>query len=87
MGRVGKPVKNTDDIIKRAHAKLWILRRLKVMGAKTNTLRLIYFRHVRSILEFGAPAWNGALTVKQAFRIERVHKVAVHIMYGKFTSY
>ena len=55
------------------------------MGAETNTLWLIYFRHVRSILEFGAPAWNGALTVKQAFRIERVQKVAVHIIYGKFT--
>ena len=44
-------------------------------GAESNTLWLIYFRHVRSILEFRAPAWNGALTVKQAFRIEIVQKL------------
>ena len=46
---------NTDSMVKRAYAKLWILRRLKQMGAETNILKLIYFHHVRCILEFGVP--------------------------------
>ena len=37
---------NTDSMIRRAFAKLWILRRLKSLGADFNVLKLVYFRHV-----------------------------------------
>ena len=37
---------NTDSLVKRAYAKLWIIRRLKAMGAAKSTLRLIYFQHI-----------------------------------------
>ena len=78
---------NTDSMVKRAYAKLWMLRRLKLMGAETNILKLIYFRHVRCILEFGVPVWNGSLTKKESNKIERVQKIALHIIYGKKLSY
>ena len=78
---------NTDSMVKRAYAKLWILRRLKQMGTESNILKLIYFRHVRSILEFGVPVWNGAITKKEVSKIERVQKIAIHIIYGKQCSY
>ena len=78
---------NTDSMVKRAYAKLWILRRLKQMGAESNILKLIYFLHVRSILEFGVPVWNGAITKKEVSKIERVQKIAIHIIYGKQLSY
>ena len=35
------------------------------MGAEKSTLRVIYFRHIRSILEFAVPVWNGAITQKE----------------------
>ena len=78
---------NTDSMVKRAYSKLWILRRLKAMGTESSTLRLVYFRHIRCILEFGVPAWNGAITKKQASKIERVQKVVLHIIYGNNLSY
>ena len=34
---------NTDMLVKRVYAKLWIIRRLNVMGTSRITLRLIYF--------------------------------------------
>jgi len=56
---------NTDSITKRAYKKIWILRRLKNLGAEKRTLRVVYFRHIRSILEFAVPVWNGAITQKE----------------------
>ena len=63
--------KNTDSLVRRAFAKVWILRRLKALGALRKSLLLVYYRHVRSILEFGAPAWNGAITTREAAKLER----------------
>ena len=38
---------NTESLVKKAYAKIWILRRLKTLGASRNTLRLIYFQNIR----------------------------------------
>ena len=78
---------NTDNIVKRAYAKIWILRRLKQMGAETSILLLIYYRHIRSILEFAVPVWNGGITKKQEQKIETVQRVALCVIYGKGLSY
>ena len=47
---------NSYDIIKRASNKLWIIRRLKSLGANQEELIDIYSKQCRSILEFGVPA-------------------------------
>ena len=78
---------NTNSITKRAYKKLWMLRRLKNMGAQKSTLRIVYFRHIRSILEFAVPVWNGAITQKEVKKLERVQKVALNIIYGSEQSY
>ena len=57
------------------------------MGAETSILKLIYYRHVRSILEFGVPVWNGSITKKEVNMIERVQRIVIHIIYGKKFSY
>ena len=82
-----KMEKNTENIVKRAYAKLTMLRRLKRMGADSKILKLVYYRHIRSILEFGVPVWNGALTINESKQIERVQKIAIHIIYGRSLSY
>ena len=40
---------NTEDIVKRAANKLWLLRRLKKMGANKEELVDMYTKHCRSI--------------------------------------
>ena len=79
--------KNTDSLVNRAYMKLWILRRLKALGATKNMLKLVYFQHVRSILEFGSPAWDGAITDMERRKIERVQRVALALIFGRNISY
>ena len=78
-----KWISNTEDIVKRALNKLWIVRRLKSLGASTKELVDIYNKHCRSIVEFGVPAWHGAITRNERVDIERVQKVALHIILGE----
>ena len=53
--------------------------RLKVLGANTNELLDMYVKHCRSILEFAAPVWNGAITNVEKNDIERTQKGALQI--------
>ena len=79
---------NTQDIVKRALNKLWVIRRLKKLGANQRELVDMYSKQCRSILEFGAPAWHGALTKNERYDIERVQKVALHVILGnKYDNY
>ena len=79
---------NTLNIVKKASKQLWVLRRLKNLGATSSTLLKVYTMQIRSILEFGVPAWQGSLTLGQKTDLERVQKCAVHIMLGKnYSSY
>ena len=79
--------KNTESLVTRAYNKMWILRRLKALGASKKILRLVYFQHIRSIVEFGAPAWNSAISMIESRKLERVQKVALRLIYGKIISY
>ena len=74
--------KNTTDIVGRASNKLWIIRRLKELGAEPPELIDMYNKHCRSILEYCVPAWQGAVTVQEKQDIERVQKVALRIIFG-----
>ena len=79
---------NTHDIVKRASSKLWILRRLRNLGANKCELVDIYNKQCRGILEFGAPAWHSGITNQERVDIERVQKVALHIILGqKYENY
>merc|ERR1712237_41192 len=79
--------KQISDMAQRAFAKIWILRRLKSLGATKSTLLLVYYRHVRSIVEYAAPAWHKAITQRQAARLERVQRVALKLIFGQLKSY
>ena len=77
-----KWTKNTSDIVSRAMNKLWIVRRLKELGADPPELIDMYTKHCRSILEYAVPAWQGAVTAQEKQDIERVQKVALRIIFG-----
>ena len=73
---------NTDYMVKRAYKKLWILRRLKALGAGPKELLDLYVKQIRCLLELAAPAWNGSLTRSEIVDIERVQKCALRIIFG-----
>ena len=79
---------NTESIVKRASNKLWVVRRLKGLGAQTDDLVDIFIKQCRSILELAVPAWHGAITMDERQDIERVQKMGLHIILGdKYLNY
>ena len=60
---------NTENLVRKSNRKLWMIRRLKYLGAGQEDLVDIYVKHVRSILELAVPAWQGAIT--QSERLEK----------------
>ena len=61
---------------------LWMLRRLKKLGASPQILIDIYNKHIRSILEYAVPVWGSLLTSENCDDIERVQKCAYTIIFG-----
>ena len=79
---------NTQYIIQRCNSKMWTIRRLKNLGASADDLIDIYFKQIRSILEFACPVWNASLTGEDIVGLERVQKTVLHIILGdQYFSY
>ena len=79
---------NTANIVKKSYSKLWILRRLRALGAETQDLVDIYCKQIRCHLEFAVPVWQGAITNYERAAIERVQRCALRIILGdNYSSY
>jgi hypothetical protein len=79
---------NTDYIVDRCNKKTWVLRRLKKLGANCSDLLDVYFKQIRSIAEFAVPVWNSSLTGEDVAKLERLQKIALHIILGEdYRSY
>ena len=79
---------NTVYIVKRCNGKIWILRRLKKLEANHSDLLDVYFKQIRSIVEFAAPVWNSALTGVDIAKLERIQKTALHVILSQdYSSY
>ena len=79
---------NTDNIVKSASKRLWMLRRLKILGASKDALLQVYMKQIRSVLEYSVPAWQGSITDLEKTNLERVQKCAVRIIIGyQYSSY
>ena len=79
---------NTEHILEKAYNRLWILRRLKGLGADQSKLIDVYMKQVRSVVELAVPAWHPGLTISETVDIERVQRAALHIIMGwSYTSY
>ena len=84
----GRWSSNTKNMICKANKRLWILRRLKNMGAKNSDLVDVYTKQIRCILELGVPAWQGGLSQAEKIDLERIQKTACHIILGQeYESY
>ena len=79
---------NSQSMISKASKRLWILRRLKKLGAKQLDLVDVYIKQIRCIMELAVPAWQGSLSQAEKVDLERVQKCAFHIILGEnYTSY
>ena len=78
----------TDYMCKKAYSRIWILRRLKPLGANQEELIDVYIKQIRCILEFAVAAWNPGLTKGQIGQIERVQKSSLAVILDKeYKSY
>ena len=69
-----------DQMCRTAYARMWMLRRLKPLGASNEELVDVYEKQIRCILEFAVAAWNPGLTKAQINQVERVQKCALAII-------
>jgi hypothetical protein len=61
---------NTDYICQKAYSCMWMLRRLKHMGANNSEILDVYSRQVKCVLEMGVAVWEPGLTKAQGQQLE-----------------
>ena len=62
--------------------KLYMLRRLKGLGASQSIMKDLYVKQVRPMVEYAVPVWGTSITSKEAQDIERVQKCALSLIFG-----
>ena len=62
---------NTKNLVKRAYRRLWMVKRLRNLGASSADLVDIYVKQVRGLVEFGVPVWQSSITDVERNDIER----------------
>ena len=79
---------NTANMVAKGYKRIWILRRLKKLGATEDELKDVYIKQIRSILEYAVPVWHSSITQAEKRDIERVQKAALHVILGmEYTTY
>ena len=80
--------KNTEFIVQKAFKRIWMLKRLKNLGASTEQLLDVYEKQIRCVLELAVPVWHSSLVQADRLSIERVQKAALQVILGAdYTSY
>ena len=79
---------NTSSIVKKANARMELLRRVASFGPPVDDLKNIYILFMRSMLEQSATVWHSSLTEENASDLERVQKSAVKVILDqKYNGY
>jgi hypothetical protein len=83
-----KTSSNTKYITKRAYSRMWIVRRLKALGASHEELLDVLQKQVLSVLYLGAPAWFCQTTATERRDLDRILRCGLRIIYGdEFTGF
>ena len=79
---------NCANIIKKANARMQLLRTVAGFGASINDLKIIYILFIRSLLEQSATVWHSSLSDENRTDLERVQKTAFKIILdSRYKSY
>ena len=71
---------NTATIVRKANARMELIRRVAEFGTPIEDMKEIYILFVRSILEQSATVWHSSLTQENIQDLERVQKSATKII-------
>ena len=71
---------NTDQLVKKANARMQLLHKMSSFGSPLNDMKDVYVLFVRSLLEGSSSVWHSSLTQENTEDLERVQKSAVKIM-------
>ena len=83
-----KTISNTNYIIGKAYGRMWVIRRLKALGATRTRLIDVLQKQVLSVLHLAVPAWDCFLTCQERTDLERVLKTGLRIIWGNaYTTY
>ena len=77
-----RTISNTRYIVKRAWTRMWVVRRLKALGASEQDLLNVLRAQVLSVLHFASPAWSTQITAQENRMIESVLKTGLYLVYG-----
>ena len=66
---------NVASIVKKANARMELLRRVASFGTPSEDLKIIYTLFIRSLLEQSATVWHSSLTQDNINDLERVQKM------------
>ena len=78
-----KTCSNTEYIVKKAYKRLWIVRRLKALGASTTDLLDVLQKQDLSSLYLAAPAWFSQVPEADKTDMNMVLKCGLHIIFGQ----
>ena len=79
---------NTEYRVKKANARMELIRRVAKFNVPMKDLRDLYMLFVRSILEQSAPVWHSSITQQNSRSIERIKKSTVRLILGNnYTTY
>ena len=72
--------RNTQEMCKKAFARIQMLSKLKYIGTKICDLVTIYVMYIRCLLEYCSVVWHPALTESQRRDIELVQAVSLKVI-------
>ena len=79
---------NTAKIVKKANARMQLLRKVASFGTTKDELKNVYVLFIRSLLEQSATVWHSSLTQENSDDLERVQKSAIKVIMGaSYRSY
>ena len=67
-----KWVANTSSMTSKAGRRLWMLRRLKHLGAAQRDLIDVYTKQIRCVMEMAAPAWHTSISQAERQDLEKI---------------
>ena len=80
--------KNTENIVKKAYARMELLKKLSSFGAPIPDLKKVYLTSIRSHCEHSSSVWHSGLTKQNKDDIERIQKIALKIILkGSYKNY
>lgn len=79
---------NTENLVKRANARMELLRKVASFTTSIEEKKNIYILYIRSILEQSCVVWHSSLTNENSDDLERIQKSAVKLILNKpYTNY